>query len=135
MTGPCPFPCTNKTEFGYCKTTACIYAPTIRVTLMPDKEEQALKKLAAYEDAEEQGRLVILPCKVGDKVFRVVPKCSRSYIQCPYNGGFGIDRCHNCDAFIKEESFYLSMFEDIGKTVYLTHEEAEAALKEEKRSI
>lgn len=26
------------------------------------------KRLAAYEDAEEQGRLVILPCKIGDKV-------------------------------------------------------------------
>ena len=26
-------------------------------------------RLAAYEDAEEQGLLVILPCKVGDKVW------------------------------------------------------------------
>ena len=24
MTGQCPYPCTNKTEFGYCKTTGCI---------------------------------------------------------------------------------------------------------------
>ena len=31
MIGPCPFPCMNKTEFGYCKTTACLYAPTIRI--------------------------------------------------------------------------------------------------------
>lgn len=28
-------------------------------------------KLAAYEDLEEQGRLVVLPCKVGDKVYIV----------------------------------------------------------------
>lgn len=27
-----------------------------------------VEKLAAYEDAEEHGRLVMLPCKVGDKV-------------------------------------------------------------------
>jgi hypothetical protein len=87
-----------------------------------------INKLAAYEDAEEQGRLVILPCKIGDKVFRVVPKCSRSYIQCPFNGGYGIDRCNNCDAFIQEESFYLSMFENIGKTIFLTYEEAKAAM-------
>lgn len=31
-------------------------------------EVERLDKLATYEDAEEQGRLVILPCKVGDKV-------------------------------------------------------------------
>ena len=30
---------------------------------------EAIDKLAAYEDAEEQGRLVILPCKVGDTVW------------------------------------------------------------------
>lgn len=35
MNEPCPFSCTNKTEFGYCKTTACLYVPTIRVTSMP----------------------------------------------------------------------------------------------------
>lgn len=29
----------------------------------------AYKKLAEYEDAEEDGRLVWLPCKVGDEVF------------------------------------------------------------------
>jgi hypothetical protein len=97
-----------------------------------EKSERVLElygKLKPYADAEEQGRLVILPCKVGDKVFRVVPKCSASYVQCPFNGGYGIDRCNNCDAFIQEESFYLFMFEDIGKTVFLTREEAEAALK------
>lgn len=24
MTGPCPYRCDNKTEFGYCLTTGCI---------------------------------------------------------------------------------------------------------------
>lgn len=24
MIGPCPYFCENKTEFGYCRTTACI---------------------------------------------------------------------------------------------------------------
>lgn len=38
MSGRCPFPCTNKTEYGYCKTTACLYAPTIRVTSTPRTE-------------------------------------------------------------------------------------------------
>ena len=30
-----------------------------------------IKKLATYEDLEEQGLLVRLPCKVGDTVYRV----------------------------------------------------------------
>lgn len=30
--------------------------------------ETLSNKLAAYEDAEEQGRLIVLPCKIGDKV-------------------------------------------------------------------
>lgn len=31
----------------------------------------ALERLAAYEDAEEQGRLVRLPCKVGTRLYHV----------------------------------------------------------------
>lgn len=31
--------------------------------------KDALEKLADYEDLEEQGRLIILPCKVGDTVY------------------------------------------------------------------
>ena len=33
---------------------------------MNRQEVERLEKLAAYEDAEEQGLLVRLPCKVGD---------------------------------------------------------------------
>lgn len=28
-------------------------------------------KLAVYEDAEEQGRLIVLPCKVGDPIYYI----------------------------------------------------------------
>ena len=31
----------------------------------------AMEKLADYEDAEEQGRLIKLPCKIGDIIYRV----------------------------------------------------------------
>lgn len=33
--------------------------------------EKTIDKLARYEDAEEQGRLIVLPCAVGDKVYWV----------------------------------------------------------------
>lgn len=33
--------------------------------------EKAIDKLARYEDAEEQGRLIVLPCAAGDTVYWV----------------------------------------------------------------
>ena len=37
-----------------------------------DCYEKIVKELAHYKDLEEQGRLVVLPCKVGDTVY-VIP--------------------------------------------------------------
>ena len=34
-----------------------------------DSVFKCIKKLAHYEDLEEQGRLIELPCKVGDTVY------------------------------------------------------------------
>lgn len=98
----------------------------------------AMEKLQKYEDAEEQGRLVILPCKVGDTVY--VP--TRNFIsefrvsQFDY-GGYeepylwvnwyltkGISGNFRIDGIRASE---------IGKTVFLTREEAEAALKGESK--
>ena len=45
-------------EFIYCSAEKSI-----------KRRDEIIEKLAAYEDAEEQGRLVVLPCKVGDTVF------------------------------------------------------------------
>lgn len=35
------------------------------------KIAEAFERLAAYEDAEAEGRLVVLPCKVGTHLWRV----------------------------------------------------------------
>lgn len=35
------------------------------------KEKAVLEKLAKYEDMEEQGLLIKLPCKVGDTVYEI----------------------------------------------------------------
>lgn len=95
-----------------------------------------IDRLAAYEDAEEQGRLLVLPCKVGETVYRVVEKCRPSMVDCPFDGGYGLQRCHKngeyykyCGAHIDEAEFALSMLSGIGKTVFLTREEAEKALE------
>lgn len=70
------------------------------------------EKLCEYEDLEEQGRLPKLPCKVGDDVYYI--------LGIPYETPCAIDKC----------TFELSDINEIGKTLFLTREEAEAKLKE-----
>lgn len=83
---------------------------------------KAIDKLGEYEDLEEQGKLLKLPCAVGDTVYSATV----------YNGvceheirKFQFDKngCCACSNL----RFPISYF---GKTVFLTREEAEAALKE-----
>ena len=77
-----------------------------------DKTRMILEKLAEYEDLEEQGRLPKLPCKVGDDVYYI--------LEIPNKTPCVIDKC----------TFELSDINKIGKTLFLTREEAEAKLKE-----
>ena len=90
---------------------------------------EAIDKLAHYEDLEEQGRLIELPCKIGEKVYDVNKTCEERNLYCE-------DRyCNKCKtgSFIyrvTESCFKLSQINDVNKTVFLTKEEAEAKLKE-----
>ena len=90
-----------------------------------------LHKLADYEDAEEQGLLLRLPCKVGDTVWYIdedddyplefiitkIDVEENDYLR------YHAREKDNCGkiGFIKD---------DIGKTLFLTKEEAEQALAE-----
>lgn len=96
------------------------------------------KKLAAYEDDEEQGLLLRLPCKVGDKVYQIsenfIEPCT---VETIFLGNY-MDRngdcCNMAEIYYdRDDCPYVSTeiyFTDIGKTVFLTCEEAEAKLKE-----
>lgn len=99
-----------------------------------------LKKLADYEDLEEQGRLIILPCKVGDTVYCIFSR----YTKCTFNNEeFDECSCQGCeyDCDSKKENYVQEMWaysldwivtnlKKFGKTVFLTKSEAEARLKE-----
>ena len=85
-------------------------------TYLYGENADVVGKLADYEDAEEQGLLLRLPCKVGDKVWGIIRYFFRDKNQSPYE--------------IYECKFDLSMLREIGKTVFLKREEAEAALAE-----
>ena len=88
-----------------------------------EKIDAVYRKLKAYEDAEEQGLLLQLPCKVGDKAYIIVGKdISKQTIQ---RVTIGSDKI--LEFCTKKRGFAIS---DIGKKVFLTREEAEAKLKE-----
>lgn len=90
------------------------------------------ERLKKYEDLEEQGKLLKLPCAVGDTVYEIIK--TRKTISEFTVMGFSVSE-HGI--FVKWkliDGIYrnLSGFNDdeIGKTVFLAREEAEGALKE-----
>lgn len=99
----------------------------------------ALEKLADYENLEEQGRLVKLPCKVGDMLyypeesFDIVVPVRLNEIIISFVGIDTYSYQYNC-CFFDECGDVYKEYEfdnnDFGKTVFLTKAEAEAKLKE-----
>ena len=85
-----------------------------------------LTKLGEYEDLEEQGLLLRLPCKVGDTLYRLVPNLYREYVEIKI-AQFVINK--NGIYFITNKGVSWSV-DKIGKTVFLTQDEAEQKLKE-----
>ena len=85
----------------------------------------ALERLAQYEDAEEQGRLIVLPCKVGDVVYDAYAGEIRHHYVTEF-------ATRGKDVYVQVHDFYAPggcycYARDIGKTVFLSREEAESA--------
>lgn len=99
--------------------------------------------------AEAEGRLIVLPCKVGDKVYRICPKCNNSHDgscdNCAWQGTGGVSGCnvfglwgdgsydaHHCTIVPWVANYYRmpTIVKKLGTRIFLTREEAEAALKE-----
>lgn len=110
-----------------------------------DNRMRAAKKLGELEDAEEDGRLVVLPCKVGDTVWVITH---------PFNVLDDFDFYEDAhdeiyESYISSVTFYEDSNQyriyakdtkdfikayfmecDFGKSIFLTREEAEKALEE-----
>lgn len=89
------------------------------------RKESAYKKLVEYDDLEEQGLLLRLPCKVGDRLYRI-----------DFLGFIISDTVHSIHilqniAYLEmnylDKDIYLS---EVGKTIFLTQAESEQKLKE-----
>ena len=115
-----------------------VQGPLGLIHLIADSENgknQAIKKLAEYETAEEEGRLIMLPCKVRDYIWDI------DYgTPCSYEiTGFSIGNLNDEAKSLDEVIFYYSSSDgsitgkfavsEIGKSVFLAKEEAEKALK------
>ena len=104
-----------------------------------------LEALGKYEDADEQGLLLRLPCKVGDTVW-VITSPFNVFEGIEYNENLR-DECY--ESFISSVTFYKNSVQyrinakvtnhfiiayyceqDFGKTIFLTRAEAEQKLKE-----
>ena len=91
-----------------CETAKVIIESTF------SNDTSKVERIRELLKADQDGRLVVLPCKVGDTVYRL------QYIeQTP--GRFVVG--------VAEIKFALIWLEEFGNTVFLTREEAEKALE------
>ena len=105
-----------KYGFQHCRTEDWENCKTI---------DDVIDKLAEYEDLEEQGRLVILPCKVGDTIYGL-----HKAMVCELDTEtIGISKMPSGEILYLIDGWELDKG-DFGKTVFLTKSEAEAKLKE-----
>ena len=97
------------------------------------------QRLKLYEDLDEQGLLLRLPCKIGDTIWDNDYGKPCAYAITGFSFGAGEDYIDE-PVSLKEVVCYYSNYSgsitgsfavsEIGKTVFLTREEAEQKLKE-----
>ena len=99
----------------------------------------ALNKLAEYEDLEEKGLMLRLPCKVGNTLYRVYKKPTKCTAYGEYKDDYACQGCEKeCDSsyvwaiykYKADIKTIVCLSDEIGKTVFLTKAEAEDKLKE-----
>ena len=108
----------------------------------PEKEEidEVYEKLKYYENLEEDGKILKLPCKPGDTVY-VISKYTKydtqiigATVTLMKIKDDGKTVSFSCRGKWKNGNPYIGNFvnKSIGKTVFLTEHEAQAALEEMK---
>ena len=96
--------------------------------------EAIYEKLRKYETSEEEGRLVVLPCKVGDTVWMVHQRLTSTVNNVISKMTVTELRGNRLNPiwFVIDGEYGRTSFHpsEIGKTVFLTREEAEKKLRE-----
>ena len=110
------------------------YIDTIPAEMTYEDIRKVLRKLAEYEDLEEQGLLLRLPIKVGDTVYVLCKNIvtEKQVYDVQYRGGITYQKGQRWYVNIGGLVYYEM---DFGKTVFFTQEEAEQKLKEKEMGI
>ena len=112
-----------------------------RYIVMRDAEQEGVARLRELAEADKDGRLVVLPCKVGDTLWVTgrdnMPR--EMEIEAPDIRAVCTDEDNLCMSTCnrKPDGFCAYRLRndgaDVGKTVFLTREEAEKALEAKKK--
>ena len=86
-----------------------------RYIVMRDAEQEGVARLRELAEADRDGRVVVLPCKVGDTVYRIFNPPGREPVISAHT--------------LMSVDYIVRWLDKFGKTVFLTREEAEAALE------
>ena len=90
-----------------------------------------LMRLRELAVADQEGRMVVLPCKVGDTVFALLDNKSKYVSECEVKRiGLGDNIGFATIVPVGYSQEYGVSLRGFGKTVFLTREEAEKALAE-----
>ena len=85
-------------------------------------DDYDLDRLRELVEADRDGRCVVLPCKIGTPVYRILWHCGCAAMD---------DESYKYVSF--PVPFTFDMINQFGKSVFLTGEEAEEAMKERRR--
>lgn len=102
-----------------------------RYIVMRDAEQEGVTRLRELAEADRNGRLVVLPCKVGDRLYEVTGRKTISVyeVRAIRVELFGLFiEWDIVEGFVWQSLAGINAGE-IGKTVFLTSEEAEKALE------
>lgn len=84
---------------------------------------------------KDKSKFIELPCKVGDKVWCIGTPCGGCECYNEIMKEEFIEKCRKCEkAEIIECKFDYDLIGEFGKTVFLTREAAETALKEREQN-
>ena len=85
-----------------------------------------IDKLGKYEDLEEQGLLLQTPCKIGDTVYQINENEIKEFIVYSFD-------IRPLQSFICDSSNHRLNFNQFGRTVFSTEDEAKIKLEELKK--
>lgn len=99
--------------------------------------ETTMEHIYELAQAAKEERLLVLPCPIGTPVYVHEPLCGRgkqlTYDGCKYGQDCMRDRTIKCPLRVVKRAFTIQMRHHLGKSFWLTQEEAEAAIPKNRR--